>query len=155
MNRIVIVFISMALISCASDFNKKKPLSTDQFLGETILRQDGNLTNKFQVFDKIGRNEKEKKELIELKKDYIMAVTGSAVGGLLIGTGIVDKHGMSKILIGGLLGGLGYYFGLRTDEKLAPFIKQHNNHTSSHIPEYLLNPNGEEFALGLGYNLNF
>lgn len=155
MKSVLLLSLAMTLVSCASNFNKKKPLVTQKVLGESIFRQDGKVTNKLQVFDQIGSSQKEIDELSEIKKDYVLALVGAGTGGALISFGVIDKNGMSKVLVGGLLAGLGYYFGIRADEKLAPYVEKHNKKTSSHTPQFLIEPSGESVALGLGYNFTY
>jgi hypothetical protein len=157
MTKSLLLILCFCLISCASDFNANKRIDSEKILGESVYRQEGKIINKFQVFDKIGKTKSDNKDLSELKKDYILATSGAVVGGFLVGSGLFEKNASSKILLGGLLVGLGYYFGLRTDEKLTPYVKKHNKNLkrSSYFPFLLIAPDDKGVATGLGYNLAF
>ncbi len=155
MKSIGLIFLCVFLCSCATQFNKKKRLETDMILGEMTFKQDGKMVNKFQVFDEIGKSSKDKKELLELKKDFVLASAAAGVGATITTFGLIEKNGSNKILVGGGLVALGYYFALRANDQLKPYVEKHNRRKTSYMPNFLIAPEGKSILMGLGYNLTF
>lgn len=155
MKYLVQLLLAALLFGCAVDFNKKKKIETETFIGEAIYKQDGKMINKLQVFDQIAKTEQEEKELLSLKQDYVLAASGAAGGGLLIGLGIFNNSGANMLLMGGILAGVGYYFAMKTDQRMEPYIKKHNSRSASVFPHFYITPGVKETPLGVGFNYSF
>ena len=153
--RILITLALLSLVSCAVPFNKKKSVEVNKVMGEAVFKQDGKIVNKLQVFDDIGKNETEKEVLSELKNDYILALSAAGVGGFLITSGVLSDDGANRILLGGGLFGLAYYYGLQVDKKLDPYVKKHNQRTSFFTPELFPDDSGKLSTLGFKFSKTY
>lgn len=155
MMRILFTVVFLSLVSCAVPFNKKKNVEVDLVMGEAVFKQEGKVVNKLQVFDEVGNSEVEKKDLSQLKNDYILALSAAGVGGFLITSGILTEDGANRILLGGGLFGLAYYYGLKVDKKLEPYIKKHNQRTSFFTPDIFKGPFSNQYSVGASYFFQF
>ncbi|MAX66791.1 MAG: hypothetical protein QF441_03735 [Bacteriovoracaceae bacterium] len=155
MKNLVAIFASLFLVACASNFNPKKKVEVEKFLGESVFKQDGKMINKFQVFDHLAKNQADERAVNDIKKDYVLAVSGGGLGAALVGFGLLEKNGSNKMLVGGVLVGLGYYFAIRADQNLSPYVQKHNKKVSNYIfPEVFQDSQGK-LVSGLGLKFNF
>ncbi|MBT4790644.1 MAG: hypothetical protein HON90_03660 [Halobacteriovoraceae bacterium] len=152
MNKLMALLIIGFTMSCASDFNKNKRIEPKEVGGLKILKQNGKLTSRLQIYDELGRTKKEKKRLTNLKKEYALEVVGAGLGAIIFIKGLLGNDSAMTMLFGGGIFGAGYYFAMENDQQLMPYIKKHNQRKSSY---FFFAPSNGEIVPAIGRHFTF